>query len=108
MRYVAWLAPLLVAGLAASAHAQEIGDPVAGLAYAKKDCASCHAVLANEQISPLPQAPTFQAAADTPGMTATALAVWLQSSHPTMPNIVLTQTNRDNVIAYITSLKRKP
>ena len=42
------------------------------------------------------------------GMTATALNVWLQTSHPTMPNIVLTETNRDNVIAYITSLKRKP
>ena len=108
MRYLAWLAPLLVAGVATSASAQEIGDPVAGLAYAKQVCASCHAVLANEQISPLPQAPTFQAAADTPGMTATALAVWLQSSHPTMPNIVLSETNRDNVIAYITSLKRKP
>ncbi len=108
MRDLAWLALLLVAGLAASAHAQEIGDASAGLAYAKKDCASCHGVLANEQISPLPQAPTFQAAADTPGMTATALAVWLQSSHPTMPNIVLSETNRDNVIAYITSLKRKP
>jgi mono/diheme cytochrome c family protein len=108
MRYLASLAPLLVAGLTASAHAQEIGDASAGLAYAKKVCASCHAVLANEQISPLPQAPTFQSVADTRGMTATALAVWLQSSHPTMPNIMLTQTNRDDVITYITSLKRTP
>jgi mono/diheme cytochrome c family protein len=108
MRYLAWLAPLLIAGLAISAKAQEIGDPVAGLAYAKQVCASCHAVLVNEQISPLPQAPTFQSVANTRGMTATALNVWLQSSHPTMPNIMLTETNRDNVIAYITSLKRKP
>lgn len=108
MRSLAWLAALLVASLAPSAHAQDIGDPSAGLAHAKQTCASCHAVLANEQLSPLPQAPTFQAAADTRGMTATALNVWLQTSHPTMPNIVLTQTNRDNVVAYIASLKRKP
>jgi mono/diheme cytochrome c family protein len=108
MKWLAWLTPLVVIGLATAAQAQETGDPAAGAAYAKKVCTPCHAVLANEQLSPLLQAPTFQAAADTPGMTATALTVWLQSSHPTMPNIVLAPNDRDNVIAYILSLKRKP
>jgi mono/diheme cytochrome c family protein len=108
MKWLAWLMPLVVIGLATAARAQETGDPAAGAAYAKKVCTPCHAVLANEQLSPLLQAPTFQAAADTPGMTATALTVWLQSSHPTMPNIVLAPADRDNVIAYILSLKHKP
>lgn len=108
MKGWAWLTPLVVIGLATAARAQATGDPVAGAAYAKQVCGQCHAVLANEQLSPLLQAPTFQAAADTPGMTATALTVWLQSSHPTMPNIVLAPNDRDNVIAYILSLKRKP
>jgi len=106
MKCLAWLTPIVIASLATVAQAQEAGDAKAGLTYAQQVCTQCHAVLANEQLSPLPQAPTFQAAADTPGMTATALAVWLQSSHPTMPNIVLAPKDRDNVIAYILSLKR--
>jgi hypothetical protein len=46
--------------------------------------------------------------ANTPGMTATALAVWLTTSHPTMPNIVLEQQDLDNVVAFILTLKDKP
>ena len=38
-------------------------------------------------------------------MTATALRVWLQTSHPTMPNIMLAPNDMDNVVAYILSLK---
>src|SRR6187431_3680 len=38
-------------------------------------------------------------------MTATALTVWLQTSHPTMPNIILEPNDVSNVVAYILSLK---
>jgi mono/diheme cytochrome c family protein len=100
------LAGVVTFGLSGSAEAQE-ADIDAGKAYAEQVCAACHAVLANEQISPLPEAPTFQSVADTPGMTEMALSVWLQSSHPTMPNIVLSQDELRNVVAYIRSLKRK-
>ena len=55
--------------------------------------------------STLPQAPTFQKVADTPGMTEMALSVWMQSSHPTMPNIILEQDDLRNVVAYIHRLK---
>ncbi|HEX7532153.1 MAG TPA: c-type cytochrome [Methyloceanibacter sp.] len=96
---------MLLAGVSGAA-AQE-GDVTAGAAYAKQICASCHAVLPNEQISPLPQAPTFQTVANLPGMTEMALSVWLQSSHPTMPNIILKPDDLRNVVAYITSLKTK-
>ena len=58
-------------------------------------------------MSPLPQAPTFQSVADTPGMTELALTVWMQSSHPTMPNIMLKPDELRNVVAYIHSLDRK-
>jgi len=97
-------AMLLVSGYAG--FAQE-ADIEAGAAYAEQVCAACHAVLANEQISPLPQAPTFQSVADTPGMTELALTVWLQSSHPTMPNIIIKPDNLRNVVAYIRSLEKK-
>jgi hypothetical protein len=38
-------------------------------------------------------------------MTGTALTVWMQTSHPTMPNIVLTKQETLDVVAYILSLK---
>ena len=97
-------AALLVSGYAVKA--QE-ADVEAGAAYAEQVCAACHAVLANEQISPLAEAPTFQSVADTPGMTEMALTVWLQTSHPTMPNIVLKPDDLRNVVAYIRSLAKK-
>jgi mono/diheme cytochrome c family protein len=106
MRRVTVLASMMLLGFAHAASAQE-GDAAAGAAYAKQVCAACHAVLPNEQISPLAQAPTFQKVANTPGMTEMALSVWLQSSHPTMPNIILKQDDMRNVVAYITSLKSK-
>jgi mono/diheme cytochrome c family protein len=94
---------LLASGYAAMAQDADIE---AGGAYAEQVCAACHAVLPNEEFSPLPQAPTFQSVADTPGMTELALSVWLQSSHPTMPNIILTQDELRNVVAYIRSLEK--
>lgn len=99
------LAAAVLLALSSEAGAQD-ADIEAGAAYAKQICAACHAVLPNEQISPLPQATTFQSIADTPGMTELALTVWLQSSHPTMPNIVLEQDDMRNVVAYIRSLER--
>ena len=89
----------------ASQTVAQDADVEAGAAYAGQVCAACHAVLANERHSPLPQAPAFQSVADTPGMTELALSVWLQSSHPTMPNIILEQDDLRNVVAYIRSLK---
>jgi mono/diheme cytochrome c family protein len=89
--------------LSSQALAQD-ADIEAGAAYAKQVCAACHAVLPNQEFSPLAEAPTFQSVAETPGMTEYALSVWLQSSHPTMPNIVLEPDDMRNVIAYICSL----
>jgi mono/diheme cytochrome c family protein len=100
------LAGIVTFGLSGGAVAQE-ADVAAGKAYAEQVCAACHAVKQGEQESPLYQAPTFQSVADTPGMTEMALTVWLQSSHPTMPNIILSQDEIRNVVAYIRSLKGK-
>ena len=53
----------------------------------------------------MPEATPFQTVANAPGMTEMALTVWLQTSHPTMPNIILEQDDLRNVVAYIRSLK---
>lgn len=91
-----------------AAHAEEPGDKLAGLAFARANCTECHAVVAGAQYSPNIKAPTFEAVARTAGMTGRALAVWLQTSHPSMPNIILGKDERDNVIAYILSLRPTP
>jgi mono/diheme cytochrome c family protein len=91
--------------LSSAADAQEVGNVEAGHAYAKKICAECHAVERGETESPYLDLPTFQAVADSPGITERALAVWLQNPHPNMPNFILPQADMDNVIAYIMSLK---
>ena len=106
-RIIFMLASILVAALADfvdPAFAQHAGDPAAGADYAKKFCTKCHALNRGET-SPEPTAPPFGDVANTKGMTATALTVWLTTSHPTMPNIVIEPHDMDNVVAYILSLK---
>ena len=89
------------------AFAVELGDLQQGLAYAKQVCAECHAVEAGDELSPNPDAPSFEEVANTPGMNARALVVWLQTPHPTMPNLMVPPDDTDNVVAYITSLRAK-
>lgn len=94
--------------LPVSVNAQEPGNAQAGFSFAKKNCAECHSVRQGETDSPNPEAPSFESVAKTRGMTGRALAVWLQTSHPTMPNFLISQEDRDNIISYIMSLKPVP
>ena len=87
-----------------SAKAQQIGNAAAGAAYAKQVCAKCHAINGTGT-SPEPTAPPFRDVANMPGMTGTALTVWLTTSHPTMPNIIIERHDMEDVIAFILSLK---
>jgi hypothetical protein len=91
--------------LSAPAAAVELGNAAVGHDYARDVCAECHAVEKGETISPILEAPPFQEVADTQGMSARALVVWLQSPHPTMPDLILPAQDADNVIAYILSLR---
>ncbi len=88
-----------------AANAQEQGDPAAGRAFAEEVCALCHAVGPGDIHSPKLDATSFETVANTPGMSVIALSVWLQTPHPTMPNLLLKTEDLHNVIAYITSLK---
>jgi mono/diheme cytochrome c family protein len=82
------------------------GDPERGLAYAREACAACHAVAADETLSPLPDAPPFGEIARMPGMTSLALTAWLQSSHEQMPNFIVAPERIDDLAAYLESLDR--
>jgi mono/diheme cytochrome c family protein len=101
---------LLISAAAAVFAAQpavavEVGDKLAGLAYAEKNCAECHEVEPVDSFSPNPDAPTFKEVANTPGMSARALNVWFRTSHPTMPDFIIAEGDADNLVAYILSLR---
>jgi mono/diheme cytochrome c family protein len=89
------------------AQAQEMGDARAGKTYAERVCSECHAVRAGQSLSPHNRAPSFQTVANAPGMTSTALRVWFQSPHPSMPNLLLTGEQSDDLVAYILSLRKR-
>src|SRR5271163_3141835 len=76
--------------IAFNANAQD-GDVAAGRTFAREACNSCHVV---EPTNATPRivviGPNFQDIANTKGMTATALRVFLTTSHPKMPNLILT------------------
>lgn len=94
---------ILVVTTVTSAQAQDIQQ---GRQFALEVCASCHAVLAGQVQSPVPEAPSFEEIAATPGMTAAALNVWLTAhDHPSMPRIKLSQDEVRDVSAYILDLK---
>src|SRR5437016_2423709 len=99
---------MLASALAATAlnAAAQDGDVAAGHTFAREACKSCHVV---EPTNASPRivviGPSFQDIANTKGMTATALRVFLTSSHPKMPNLILTPEETSDVIAYILSLR---
>jgi mono/diheme cytochrome c family protein len=107
MRLSAWALIIPVIAMAAlPLRAEERGDPGRGLAVAREVCSECHAIQAQQLQSPKARAPTFLALATTPGMTATALTVALTTPHAGMPMFRLTADQRDDIIAYILSLKQ--
>jgi|SRR5579871_753713 len=87
-------------------HADDRGQIKRGHDVAVRICAACHAVERGPSRSPYRAAPPFEQIANTRAMTALALRVALQSSHPVMPNVRLKESERTDVIAYLLSLKR--
>jgi len=89
----------ILVGAAVNVHAQD-GDPVAGYVFAREAGNACHTVDV-ERRAPrrIVIGPAFRDIANTRGMTATALRVFLTTSHPKMPNLILTPTETADVIA---------
>ena len=80
-------------------------DSAAGYRHAAawcKDCHSIEAATAGARSGP----PDFTAIADRRATTGLSLKVFLQTSHPTMPNIMLKPDESDSLVNYILSLKR--
>ena len=88
----------------AEASAQDAAAVARGKAYAAQNCAGCHAVDGTRP-SPNQAAASFREIANTPGMTPLAITVWLQTPHRLMPHIIVEPDDREDLIAYLVSLK---
>jgi mono/diheme cytochrome c family protein len=99
---LAVLRAVIAAGLAfvpSLAHAQQAGNVSKGQRIVEGSCQACHRSGAS-------RAPSFAAIGRMPSTTALSLGVYMRTSHPTMPNLVLSPAELDDVIAYVLSLKQ--
>jgi mono/diheme cytochrome c family protein len=103
MKHIIGSVTFLALSAVSHVHAQAVGDPQNGLALAQQVCSECHAIRRGR--SPSSQAPTFVELATAPGMTTAALSVALTTPHAGMPMFQLTAEQREDVIAYILSLR---
>ena len=104
-RHVMLAATIAVSIPTGHGEGQEIGQAHRGFALAQRLCSECHAIQKEYARSPNVNAPRFRAIASTPGMTAIALSAALNTSHHSMPNIMLATDEQADIIAYILSLK---
>jgi cytochrome c len=77
----------------------------AGHRLAEAWCKTCHAIGSDLSGAPRP-GPDFVKVANMTSTTELALKVFLRTTHPSMPNIVLTPEQTDNLVTYILSLRR--
>jgi mono/diheme cytochrome c family protein len=79
---------------------------VAGRAFAERRCAVCHVIAADPTTASLgTTAPDFTAIANIRGMSPVVLREFLFGPHPTMPYLVLSERQANDVIDYIMSLQ---
>ena len=80
-------------------------DAVQGERLAKRWCASCHVVSA-DQMRGADNVPTFSAIARNPAFDAHRIRQFLMNPHPKMPDMMLTRDEARNLGAYIATLAR--
>ncbi|NCU13094.1 MAG: cytochrome c [Sphingomonadaceae bacterium] len=78
-----------------------------GLAFAKANCAGCHAV-EGSGASPNAEAPAFAAIANMPDLTGETLRQYLRDSHnyPAAMNFTVEPAQIDDLADYVVTLKR--
>ena len=78
------------------------GDPLKGLQTATVMCAPCHQIGGRRSDG---AAPSFLDVAKMPSTTALSLKVFLRTSHNEMPNLIISDADTEDLIAYILDLK---
>jgi mono/diheme cytochrome c family protein len=87
-------------GIAALASAAWAADARNGETLAKRWCATCH-VVAADQTRGSTQAPPFSAIGKRPGFDDARLALFLLTPHPRMPDMNLSRSEAADLTAYI-------
>ncbi|MGH6901146.1 MAG: c-type cytochrome [Geminicoccaceae bacterium] len=104
MRRLWWLLCALPV-LGGQARAADLpGDPKAGARLAREVCAACHVVAEDQMIDP-GLGPWFVDVAQHPATTVLSLRAFLQTPHASMPDLMLTPEETDDIISYILTLK---
>jgi mono/diheme cytochrome c family protein len=86
-----------------SATAQSVGgNPLIGRQTATTLCVPCHQIGETNRDG----APSFVDVANMPSTTALSLKVFLRSNHNRMPNLIIPDSDTDDLIAYILDLKQ--
>lgn len=101
----AFFATIALVIIATTASAADVGSAAQGLRIARDQCAECHLIGREKGHSTNAKAPAFVRLANIPGMTATALRVALNTSHRSMPNLIIKEDDAGSIIAYILSLR---
>ena len=93
------LLPMTLANAAAAA------DAANGEKLAKRWCAACHVVAADQRQGNTQAAP-FSAMAKEPGIDAARIALYLLLPHPKMPDMNLSRNEAADLAAYIAAQGR--
>jgi len=93
------LSVILAPGAALAADANHGGE------LAKRWCASCHIVSADQK-SGSTQAPPFSAVAKRPHFDQSRLAYFLLDPHPKMPDMGLSRNDANDLAAFIATQKK--
>ncbi|MBR1207728.1 MULTISPECIES: cytochrome c [unclassified Bradyrhizobium] len=105
--FVVVMAALLLLRLHQANGAGQPSESIAaGHRLAEAWCMECHvigAIARGAKKAP----PDFAAVANRPSTTMLSLKVFLKTSHPTMPNIIIGPGEADDLANYIMSLKRE-
>jgi len=99
------LAALTAATLILAAPAAHSANAEHGLDLAKRWCASCHLVSADQRRASA-DVPPFATIARSPNFNARSLTYFLLDPHPKMPELPLSRAAADDIAAYIESLRK--
>jgi len=100
--FAALLSSLFVVTLANAAAAADAGN---GEKLAKRWCAACHVVAADQRQGTTQAAP-FSAIAKQPGIDAARIALYLLLPHPKMPDMSLSRAEAADLAAFIAAQGR--
>jgi mono/diheme cytochrome c family protein len=86
----------------AAAQSDGVGDPIAGREIANAWCANCHA-FPDSKVATVTGAPSFPAIAANRAITPLSLRAFLQTPHARMPDLNLSNSETDDLIAFVLS-----